>query len=185
MNGPEPMNRRDGKPRWDVAIVLGARLRQGGQPTATLERRTRRGVDLLHRGLAGQLILTGGGDGVRAEAEAMAEIALREGIGPERIHCDPLAKDTLENAMNAITIARSKGWESGVVVTDTYHLPRARMAFHRLGWPVSGSGVGADAWSLRHLIPSIREMAALPAYVIRLERARRSAEWSDRIAGGK
>ena len=109
----------------------------------------------------------------------MAEIARLSGIPPERIHLDPLARNTLENAVNAIAIARERGWQRGVVVTDSYHLPRACMAFRRLGWPVSG--VGSARISLGQLGPAMRELAAFPAYMIRLERKRRALARTNRL----
>ncbi len=102
----------------------------------------------------------------------MAEIATLSGIPPGRIHLEPLARNTLENAVNAIAIARERGWKRGVVVTDAYHLPRACMAFRQLGWSVSG--VGSASFSLGQLVPAMRELAAFPAYMIRLEQKRRA-----------
>lgn len=161
-----------GTAHWDVAIVLGARLGRGGEPSASLERRTRKGVELIVSGLATDLILTGGGNGARPEAEAMAEIVLAAGVAPDRIHLDPHARDTLENAANAIGIARSNGWSRGVVVTDPYHLLRARFAFAMQGWRVAG--MGSEPWTMRHLAASLRELAALPVYLVRLIAAGRS-----------
>jgi vancomycin permeability regulator SanA len=45
---------------YDVIVVLGAAVWPGGQPSPTLQRRTLHAVDLLQRGYATYLLVTGG-----------------------------------------------------------------------------------------------------------------------------
>ena len=68
-----PLRVRDAARRADAIVVLGARLRADGRPSAALEERVRAGVQLWQRGLAPMLCVTGGGPPGRVEAKVRPE----------------------------------------------------------------------------------------------------------------
>ncbi len=132
---------------FDVIVVLGAGLTPSGEPTQTLRRRVRRGVELLEESGAAALVLTGGPPGSRVtEAEAMRRLALEAGVAPERILIEPTARNTLENAERTALIMAEHGWISAAVVSDRMHLPRALLSFRAAGVRATAKSVKGARW---------------------------------------
>lgn len=154
---------------FDVAIVLGARVRPDGTPSAALERRVRHAVGLAEAGAVRHLLLTGGPVAhPTPEAQAMRDLALALGLPAERLTVEDCARNTIQNALLSAPILERHGWGKAVLVTETWHLPRALYVFRRLGLAVTGSGAGAGpGWWLA----ALREVGALPWTMIRVETA--------------
>jgi len=158
----------------DVAVVLGAAVLPGGEPSPSLARRVRHAARLWRDGAVAHLLLTGGvGRHLPSEAAVMRGLAERDGVEPSRIVLEERATTTLESAAYCAPIIAAHGWRGVVLVTDRYHLPRALLAFRRHGVHARGSapadGRGGTArwrWVAMHL----RELAALPWYLLRTRR---------------
>ncbi|HTM21030.1 MAG TPA: YdcF family protein [Kofleriaceae bacterium] len=123
----------------DAAVVLGAPVRAGadGGLGPVLEERIAVGVDLVRRGLAPRLVLTGAG-----EAEAMAARAVALGVPAEAILVEPRARTTEENAARVAELLPEGAavW----LVTQPFHMRRAMLWFARAGlrplaWHILGS----------------------------------------------
>lgn len=155
---------------YDVAIILGARLRADGEPSPAMVRRVGHGVQLLQAGRARSLLMTGGdtGGGI-TEARAMAALAERAGVAPAVIHLEERARNTIENALFSAPLVRRAGWRRLLVVTDSFHRPRAAYIFRRLGLDVAMAGVHPDRPSGQWWMAHLREVAALPWTVLRVE----------------
>ncbi|MEO5337179.1 MAG: YdcF family protein [Magnetospirillum sp. WYHS-4] len=148
----------------DVIIVLGAALRPDGSPSPALERRVARGVRAFREGLAPHLLLSGGAvRHARPEAEAMAALALAQGVPAGNIVQEPRSANTFENALHCRLMMEERAWRRAVVVTDSFHMPRALFVFRRLGIPAVGCRVegrgGESRW--RWAVACLREVAAL------------------------
>ena len=115
----------------DVIIVLGSGLRRSGRPGDALTRRSIWGAGLYQQGLAERVICTGGiGEGhVRSEADACRELLLREGVPADAIFIEEQSHSTEENAIYAQEIMLENGWDSAVLVTDSFHMLRANWIF--------------------------------------------------------
>jgi len=119
---------------YDAIVVLGAAVWPGGQPSPTLQRRVMHAVDLLQRGYAAYLLVTGGvGKHPPTEAEVMQRLAVAHGIPRRCVLREEQATSTLESAMLCCDMLRQRGWSRVLVVTDRYHLPRALLAFRSCG----------------------------------------------------
>jgi uncharacterized SAM-binding protein YcdF (DUF218 family) len=135
---------RAGRPpgRADAVVVLGAPLRPDGSLGAVLVERVGAGVDLWSRGVAPLLCLTGGRTrgGDVAEAEAMAGAARAAGVPEAALLVEAESQNTFENARNLAAILRPVGHDRVVVVlvTQPFHLLRARMHFRRFGFAAAG-----------------------------------------------
>ncbi|MBN1681118.1 MAG: YdcF family protein [Anaerolineae bacterium] len=108
----------------DVIVVL------GGGYAGTI-RRTQHAVTLYQQGYAPYVLCAGGlrlhlGD---TEAERCSRIAKEGGIPPEAILLENNSFSTEENAIHAAAVMRQRGWQTAVVVSDNYHLWRARWMF--------------------------------------------------------
>ena len=157
-------------PRPDCAIVvLGARVDPGGVPSPTLAARIKAGIALT-RTSAQPLLFSGGvGTNPPAEAEVGASSALSVGVKEERILVEKESHSTWENAVKSAPILRAAGLRCVHLVTDPYHLARARWAFEQQGFDVTRGPV-FDAprhlvWTERALW-TMREVPALTRLVL-------------------
>lgn len=168
-----------------VGLVLGAAVRQDGSPSISMRRRVARAVTLWQAGQVDRLMMCGGkvwtGRAQVSEASLMAVLATTAGVDAEAIILEEQSQTTRQNARYGLDLAARHRAHAVVVVTESFHLPRAMWIFsvvnwqgHRRGdWPrFSLSGVGARRdqghWSLLLLV---RESLALVADLVRVWRA--------------
>lgn len=137
---PRNMYRVDGP---DVYVVLGARVEPDGSASPVLAARVRHAVRVLGRH---DVLLFSGGVGKHggSEASVARDLAVRLGVAPERCLLEEQSHSTRENAAFSLALLNERfpdGYHV-VLVSDPYHLPRARRIFERLrGRPVSTSPV--------------------------------------------
>jgi uncharacterized SAM-binding protein YcdF (DUF218 family) len=156
----------------DAIVVLGCRMPRDGTLGSAMERRVATGVALLREGVAPRLVLSGGGEGARPEAEAMRELALRLGAAETTILLEARSRNTIENASLSAALLRRHGLRRVVVVTDRYHALRARLLFRWAALEVVA--VAAAPGRLRRDWKMwLRESVALPRSLLRLLRAPR------------
>jgi uncharacterized SAM-binding protein YcdF (DUF218 family) len=153
---------------YDVIVVLGAAVWPGGRPSPMLRRRVLHAVDLLQRGYAPHLLVTGGvGKYSPAEAEVMQRLAVAHGIPHSSIVLEDQATSTFESAWRCRDVLWQHGWSRVLIVTDRYHLTRALLAFRSVGVRAVGSAVpGKPArrlWQRWHYC--LRERLALAWYL--------------------
>jgi uncharacterized SAM-binding protein YcdF (DUF218 family) len=124
----------------DVVVVLGARVLPDGQPSPALRARIEKAVDLYHQGVAPRLLFSGGvGLYPPAEARVMKELAVRLGVPAEACLVEEQSHSTEQNARFSADVLRSLGARRVVVVSDPYHLLRARQYFRLQGFEVATS----------------------------------------------
>jgi uncharacterized SAM-binding protein YcdF (DUF218 family) len=115
-------------------VVLGARVVTPGVPGLSLRARTLKAVEHYRKELAPKIICTGGvGDFPPAEAQAAAALAIRGGVPARDILLEDTSTHTVENARNTARICAAHGWRRVIVVSDPYHLWRARRDFEAVG----------------------------------------------------
>ncbi|QXT39682.1 YdcF family protein [Gymnodinialimonas ceratoperidinii] len=128
-------------------VILGAAVWQNGA-SPTLRRRTRHGAALYHEGHGDVVIPCGGlGRFPPTEAEVMAEILRAEGVPSDAIRLEASSTNTVQNIRNAVSLL--EGETRVILVSDAYHLPRARLIARREGLEVSTSAPplkGARLW---------------------------------------
>ncbi|MCY3833755.1 MAG: YdcF family protein [Chloroflexi bacterium] len=136
---------QDGTEAADIIIVLGSGLRDDGRPGPALTRRSRHGAELWHRGVA-PLILCAGGQSEyypRTEADACREILLGAGIPTEAILLEERSRSTEENAIFSRRLLDERRLAPVVLITDSYHMLRARWLFGMQGIETYASPVPA------------------------------------------
>lgn len=160
---------RDGHAR--AAVVLGAQVRKGGRPSGALLARARHAAGLYSRGEVGVVIPTGGvGEHPPSEADVMAKILREDGVPEDRILLEGRARNTDESARFVAVLARERGLETLVVVTDPLHCVRTVGAFRAEGLDVRASPVyGSPMWRNGALRRGqfLREAAAIVGYGVR------------------
>ena len=128
-------------PPAPVALVLGAQVYPSGTPSPFLAARLELARRLLAAGTVQVLLLSG--DGAAPEYDepaAMAAYLVARGVPAERMVLDRFGLDTYDSAYRAREVF---GLDRLLVVTQTYHLPRAVGTCRALG--VEADGVGDRA----------------------------------------
>jgi len=145
-------------PASPAAIVFGAGLRYDGAPTAVLRDRVETAAQLYFAGKVEKLLMSGDNRFVDYnEPQAMKEYALSLGVPEEAIVLDYAGRRTYDTCYRARAIF---GLSQAILVTQSFHLPRALYTCNQLG--VEASGVAAQNhyflkrsrayWSLRELL---------------------------------
>ena len=130
----------DEVPAAPVALVLGAKVFPDGTPSPFLAAR----LDLAHRlYAAGKVrVVVVSGDNMAKEynePDAMRSYLINAGMPAEAVVADYAGFDTYDSCARALRIF---GVEQLIVVTQSYHLPRAVATCRALG--VDATGVGDD-----------------------------------------
>lgn len=149
----------ENSPTGRVAIVFGAGLRRDGSPTPILRDRVATAADLYFAGKVEKLLMSGDNRTPEYnEPGAMRDFAIGLGIPEKDIILDYAGRRTYDTCYRAREIFHL---DSAILVTQTFHLPRAVYTCNLLG--VSAVGVPADLRQYRRLSQtfwSLRESAA-------------------------
>jgi len=146
-------------------VVLGARVLEGGVPSDSLRARVEKAVELYRRGFATRVLFSGG-VGKHSPAEAMVARSLAVALGVPESAClvEADSHSTAENARFSARLLRQHGLADAVLVSDPYHLLRARQYFRREGIQVHPSPALSSGRNLRgseRLYWTLREAFAL------------------------
>jgi uncharacterized SAM-binding protein YcdF (DUF218 family) len=153
----------------DVAIVPGNTVEKDGRPSARLRARLDQTIALYRQGLFPNVIVSGGvGREGFDEAEVMKRYLVEQGVPEGCIHVDSGGATTHLTAKNASRLMRENGWQSALVVTQYFHVPRMGLAMRRSGvTPVFSAHApyfeGRDVYSIA------REVVGYGAYLLRAD----------------
>ena len=157
--------------RADVIVVLGARVWPSGRPSDALTRRTLHAVKLYREGLAATIVCSGGlGTHPPTEAQAAARLAMDQGVPSEDIVLEEKGHSTEESAFFASDIMRAQGWQKAIVVSDAYHLWRAKLLFGKAGIEAYPSPAHDERYPLSrrvYLYHLGREVVAVAWYYVK------------------
>lgn len=70
------------------------------------------------------------------EGPVIAEYLISQGIARDRLLVEARSRDTRENAMLGHALARPKASDRWLLVTSSWHMPRAMASFRAFDWPV-------------------------------------------------
>jgi uncharacterized SAM-binding protein YcdF (DUF218 family) len=110
-----------------IGIVLGASM-WGAEPSPGLKERLEEALHLYRNGTVQRLIVSGGldkPDFPYTEAEGMQRYLVDKGVPVQHIVLENHATSTYENLLYSQRIMREYGWTSSVIITHSYHGPRA------------------------------------------------------------
>lgn len=146
---------------------MGAAVKDDGQPSGALERRIQSALEIAENRSDVYFIATGGvGKNKSSEAEVMKRILLHHEVLPEKIIVDDQSRDTLDSIINCSQILKkhSPRFQSIIISSDLYHLPRCRWLFYLKGIKTTRvkvlSGLSANGlakWAYYYF----RELAAI------------------------
>jgi uncharacterized SAM-binding protein YcdF (DUF218 family) len=152
----------------DVIVVFGAKVHANGQLSSVLEERVRTGCELYHSGLARHILFSGGpGVGNIHETDAMRKRAIELGVAADAITLDRDGLDTESTVINTLRLGQARGWNRILAVSQFFHLPRIKLAFHRHRSEVY-TVPAVRLYQLRYLpYFMLREVAAWWLYYVR------------------
>lgn len=156
-------------------VLLGAPLLVDGSPGSALRRRLDCATDLLRRDPHARVLVTGGvpprASCQRPEAVAAAAELAARGIASGRILVEPGARNTWENAALSARLLRAEGLAQAplLLVTEPWHLPRARLAFRAHGLRARGAGCRVPAAARLPGLPRLllHELVGIGVYLLR------------------
>lgn len=124
----------------DVIVVLGA-AEYRGKPSPVLRARLDHALELYVRGLAPRILTTGGsgGDPIFTESEVGRTYLSQRGVPVEAIIIEDESESTAESTGAAAEIMRRMSLKSCIVVSDGYHIFRAKRMLQHQGFTVYGS----------------------------------------------
>jgi vancomycin permeability regulator SanA len=149
----------------DVAIVLGSKVMTDGTPSARLKARLDKAAELFQRGLARQVIVSGGiGKEGFSEAKVMADYLVGQlKLPAQAVLLDEHGNTTRDTAKNSLALMQARGLTSATVVTQYFHITRSRLALRQAGVSTVRTA-HPDFFELRDLYALAREAVALPMY---------------------
>jgi uncharacterized SAM-binding protein YcdF (DUF218 family) len=124
----------------DVIIIMGA-AEYRGKPSPVLKARLDHGLDLYRQKLASRILTTGGagGDPVFTEGQVGRDYLVRRGVPSEAILLEDEGESTMHSIAAAAEIMRRMNLKSCIVVSDGYHIFRAKKMLEFRGIDVYGS----------------------------------------------
>ena len=151
----------------DVIVVPGNTILPDGTPSPRLQARLDVALKQFQEHRAPRILVSGatGKEGFD-EAAAMARYLLRRGVPASAIIEDSQGWTTDATARNAALLMRQHGWQTAMVATQYFHVPRFRLALERAGIAVSGQ-VHAPYVELRDLYSVPRETVGYAVYFMR------------------
>ena len=146
----------------DAIVVLGSKINPDGHPSHRLKARLNRGYELYKRGFGPKIIVSGGtGKEGYSEARVMADYLNGLGVPLSDILLDEEGINTYQTAQATKRIAKDNGFQSLILVSQYFHITRAKLAFRKAGF--------AKVYSAHaYMFPELRDLYSIPREVIAL-----------------
>lgn len=140
LTGVYVWGRRDTARPAAAIVVLGA-AQYAGRPSPVLRARIDHALDLWRRGLAPQLIFTGGpGDRDTTSEAAVAErYAIEHGVPPRAIMIENVGRSTDESMRHVAALMDAAPSHDVILVSDPFHMLRLTILARRYGLTPYGS----------------------------------------------
>jgi vancomycin permeability regulator SanA len=151
----------------DIALVPGSKVEAGGDPSPRLRARLDKAVELYRAGWFPEIIASGGiGKEGYDEAAVMKTYLVSHGIPEERVFADNNGVTTFASARKTREILREKKLSSVMVISQYFHIPRAKLALKRCGI-VTVRGAHANFFEPRDIYSLLREVPGCIEYWFR------------------
>jgi vancomycin permeability regulator SanA len=158
---------RDEVGKADVALVLGSKVERDGTPSPRLRARLDKTLELYRAGNFPAIIASGGvGKEGYDEAVVMRDYLVAHGVPQDRVIVDRGGTTTFASARNTLQIAQERKFRSVFVVSQYFHVPRARLALSRFGISTVYSA-HAPYFEMRDIYSSPRELFGYLRYYFR------------------
>jgi vancomycin permeability regulator SanA len=153
--------------RSDVAVVLGNTVDANGKPSARLQARLDKTIQLYQQGIFKNTIVSGGvGKEGFDEAVVMKQYLIAHGLPSTEIYVDNKGDNTYLTAKHTAQLMTEHKWQSATAISQYFHLPRTKLALQRFGIKTVYTA-HADFFELRDLYSTVREVFSYGSYQIR------------------
>jgi uncharacterized SAM-binding protein YcdF (DUF218 family) len=124
----------------DIIVVLGA-AEYNGRPSPVLRARLDHALDLYRRRMSKLILTTGGagGDPQYTEGEVGRDYLVARGVPSESIVLESDAASTVATVLAVAEIMRRMNLKSAILVSDGYHIFRAKRILENEGMTVYGA----------------------------------------------
>jgi len=147
--------------------VFGNTVERSGWPSPRLRARLDAARGLYAQGTVRRVFVSGGlGREGFDEALVMKRYLVRAGVPDSLVYADRAGVNTAATCANARAYMAANGLRTADVVTQHFHVLRARMACRRAGIAVVGA-IAPRFFELRDLYSLAREGIAYPVYALR------------------
>jgi vancomycin permeability regulator SanA len=158
---------RDDLGSADLGVVLGNTVYPDGTPSRRLAARLDRALELHREGLFHSVLVSGAvGKEGRDEALVMRDYLIQRGVSSADVIVDSNGGTTFATAANAHRLMQERGLHSAMVISQYFHVPRAKLALQRSGVEKVYSA-HAHYFELRDLYSAPRELIAFLRYALR------------------
>ncbi len=149
----------------DVAIVLGNKVKENGEPSDRLKARLDVAVKLFNDSVVKYIVVSGGiGKEGFDEALVMKTYLVDNQVSERAIVVDNNGNNTCLTASNFVEISRKFQFESIVLVSQFYHLSRTKLIFKKFGFEKL-STAHAKYFEWRDIYSLLREFPAYYKYL--------------------
>lgn len=149
----------------DIALVLGSKVELDGSPSPRLRARLDKTLELYNGGYFQKVIVSGGiGKEGYDEAAVMAEYLEKKGVPGSSIFRDNKGNNTFESAKETAVLCAAHGLKSVFIVSQYFHIPRAKLALQRFGIGEIRHAHAHYAEWLREPYSITRELAGCVSY---------------------
>ena len=142
------------------AVVFGAGLAPGGEPSPILAERLETALTLWRAGRIERLLLTGNTDPYHDEIRSMRRYLTKGGVPERAISVDLEGVSTFDSCWRARGVF---GVQRAILVTQAFHLPRAVFLARAAGIDAVGVRAGVGRWRALYVW---RELLARPLAVV-------------------
>lgn len=152
----------------DVAVILGNKVDADGSLSPWLKGRVDKALELYKKGRVKKIFASGGisavDEGSYPEGDAMKEYLIAKGVPAEDIIADNKGENTYLTARSFKEWNRYEDFQSAIIVSQFYHMTRAKYAFKEVGFDNVYS-VASDHFTWRDIISTLREVPAFYKYL--------------------
>ncbi|MEW6733539.1 MAG: YdcF family protein [Acidobacteriota bacterium] len=149
----------------DVAVVFGNTVEKNGQPSERLRGRLDKALEIYRSGFVTKIIVSGGrGEEGFEEAEVMRDYLVINNVLVQDIIVDNGGLNTFLTAKNSRAIMLRENMHSVMVISQFFHISRAKLAFAKFGVQ-DISSAHADYFELRDIYSIVREFFGFYAYL--------------------
>jgi uncharacterized SAM-binding protein YcdF (DUF218 family) len=148
--------------------ILGPPSAEGLHPNVgEANERLEAGIELWRHAKADWLVFTGGripwANQSETEGEACRRLAISRGIPPAKIIVTSEVGNTADEAKALAKLARDRGWHRIILVTSSWHRPRAARLFRKAGvdfvpYPVDFQINRRRPWTLLDFLPQVEAL---------------------------
>lgn len=151
----------------DIAVVLGNKVENNGQPSERLKARLDKSVELYDGGYYTFIIVSGGiGKEGFDEAKVMRSYLIDKGIPENKIIEDNNGYNSYMTAQNTSKIMDELKFDSVMIITQYFHISRTKLAFRKMDIEEVYSA-HAEIFEFRDIYSIIREFPAYYKYLFK------------------